>query len=124
MTYVYDEKEYENLEDAVKDVFDSLSENEKVLLWNEFCEAEKYYDSRIYDMDELDYIYSDSTPSEILELARGNDFNPNDSYFRETTYGIESADYPDDWIEYSDMKDWLLSRYDSLDIEEKDEDEE
>ena len=121
MTYVYDEKEYENLEDAVKDVFDSLSENEKVILWNEFCEDEKYYDDRIYDMDELDYIYSDSTPSEILELARGNDFNPNDSYFRETVFGIESTDRPDDWIEYSDMEDWLLSRYDSLDIEEKDE---
>lgn len=73
-------------------------------------------DDRYYDMDELDELYSDAEPSEILALAfYGYDedtwttdsngdkeygaFNPNRNFFRYSGYGnLISSDYRD----YSD----------------------
>lgn len=127
MTYVYNNVEYEDLEEALEQAFDDLSNSEQVDLWNEFCDANRYEDERIYDMAELDYMLENKTASEVLEMARGNDFNPNDDYFKFTGYGIESANYPDSWIEFSDMKDWLIGKFETygsyLDVEEKDETE-
>lgn len=127
MTYVYNSVEYEDLEEALEQAFDDLTDGEKIELWNEFCGANNYNDDRIYDMGELDYMLENKTASEILEMARGNDFNPNSDYFKFTTYGIESSNSPDSWIEFSDMKDWLIGQFDKynsfLDVEEKDETE-
>lgn len=124
MTYVYDDQKFDTLKEAVRVAWDDLNESDKVELWNEYCDNNRYYDERIYGMDELDDLYMDSTPSEILNLAYGNDFNPRSYYFRHTGYGLESADYPDGWMEFDDIKDWLIDNYDRLDIEEVDEDEE
>ena len=70
-------------------------------------------DDRYYNMDELDELYSNTEPSEILERAfygydeetyttdaSGNrehgQFNPNREYFRYNGYGnLVSADYKD-----------------------------
>ena len=127
MTYVYNSVEYEDLEEALEQAFDDLTDGEKIELWIECCGANYYNDDRIYDMGELDYMLENKTASEILEMARGNDFNPNSDYFKFTTYGIESSNSPDSWIEFSDMKDWLIGQFDKynsfLDVEEKDETE-
>lgn len=109
-----------------------MTTTEKIIAWFEenedtFCECIEELDSwdgylgddRYYDMYELDEIYHDSDPSEILARAfygydendciidkwgekhKGN-FNPNRDYFRFNGYGnLVSTDYKD----YSDHLD-------------------
>lgn len=98
-------------------------------------------DDRYYEMSEIDEIYHDSDPSEILARAfygydedscttdsRGNrtygEFNPNREYFKFNGYGnLVSSDYKD----YSDkLDDWTINemsenRADIYAIEEDDE---
>lgn len=94
-----------------KDVFNACIED--LDAWNGCLEDDRYY-----DMDELDELYHDEQPSEILRRAfYGHDesyttdeygqkhydaFNPNRDYFRFNGYGnLVSSDYKD----YTDMLD-------------------
>ena len=46
----------------VREYLDSLSDGEKVDIWNEYAEAANNPDDRIYSMDEFDEIFSDTKP--------------------------------------------------------------
>ena len=105
-----------NRADVVNAILEYFKENEDV--FNDCIEELDSYngylgDDRYYTMDDLDEIYHDSDPSEILARAfygydeetwttdgSGNKtygaFNPNREYFRFNGYGnLVSADYKD-----------------------------
>ena len=82
----------------VREYLDSLSDGEKVDIWNEYAEAANNPDDRIYSMDEFDEIFSDTKPWEIARACfYSRRFNPSDSWFWFNGYGnVESADYISD----------------------------
>lgn len=109
-------------EAAISAIIDYFRENEDV--FNDCMEDLDSYngylnDGRYYNMDELDDLFSETAPSELLQRAFfGHDdndwtidrygnkeygsFNPNRDYFRFNGYGnLVSADYKD----YSDFLD-------------------
>ena len=106
----------EELEQRVKEAFAELSNSEKVRVWNEYCDKVNYFDDRIYQMHELDYLEQGTSPLDILKKANDNDFNPFEDYFKYTVFGIESR-YEcevDDWIEEDDVVDCIVRNMDSL----------
>lgn len=113
---------YKTLEEIATALFDYFNENGDI--FNEVIEDLDGYngylgDDRYYYMDELDELYSDTNPTELLTRAfYGYDednyitdsygreehqaFNPNRDYFRYNGYGnLVSSDYKD----YSDHLD-------------------
>ena len=63
-----------------------------------------------YDMDEFDEFLSNATPLEIARMIFfGDDFNPNDEYFRFNAYGnLKSANRGDVVAEAEDLVDDIL----------------
>lgn len=93
---------------------EDVAEWELVSVYNEYCEANNYYEERIYSMDEIDDLLCGLKPSEVLN-AVGEDFNLNDKYFKENIYGLESSDYPeDDWIDKEEIAKYVDDNDDYL----------
>lgn len=63
-----------------------------------------------YDMDEFDKFMTNYTPMEIAQMIfYGDEFNPNDEYFRFNAYGnLESADWHDVVAEAEDLVDDII----------------
>lgn len=63
-----------------------------------------------YDMDEFDALMSNYNPMQIAQMIYfGDDFNPNDEYFRFNAYGnLESANWGDVVAEAEDLVDDIL----------------
>lgn len=66
-----------------------------------------FEEAAYYDMDEFDEFMSNYTPMEIAQMIfYGDEFNPNDEYFRFNAYGnLESADWHDVVAEAEDLVD-------------------
>lgn len=126
MTYLYNNRQYDYLKEAVQDAWDDLNPYDAMSIWNDFCDANNDSDSRIYEMGEFDEILSGKAPSEIAELIYSMDFSPRHDFFHFTVCGVESSDHPkDDFMDFYDIEDYLMDNLDDLDIEEQaDEDEE
>lgn len=69
-----------------------------------------FEESTYYDMDEFDELMSNYNPMQIAQMIYfGDDFNPNDDYFRFNAYGnLESADWRDVVAEAEDLVDDIL----------------
>lgn len=94
-----------------------LTENEMVILWNNYCDENYSSHSYIFYMYEFDDLFSGRTPLEIAEIIIDSEgeLDIHDEYFRENVYGLESFDSIDtDVIE--DAIDWIketaVSEYD------------
>ena len=125
MTYLYNNRQYDYLKEAVQDAWDDLNPYDAMNIWNDFCDANNDSDSRIYEMGEFDDLYRGKSPSEIADLIEGNNFSIRDDFFREGIYGIESSDHPkDDFMDFFDIEDYLMDNLDDLDIEEQDDEDE
>lgn len=105
----------------VREYLDSLSDGEKVDIWNEYAEAANNPDDRIYSMDEFDEIFSDTKPWEIARACfYSRRFNPSDSWFWFNGYGnTESADYISDHddrspIDLDEVAEYIVSNDDEL----------
>ena len=105
----------------VREYLDSLSDGEKVDIWNEYAEAANNPDDRIYSMDEFDEIFSDTKPWEIARACfYSRRFNPSDSWFWFNGYGnVESSDYISDHddrspIDLDEVAEYIVSNNDEL----------
>lgn len=105
----------------VREYLDSLSDGEKVDIWNEYAEAANYPDNHIYSMDVFDEIFSDTKPWEIARACfYSRRFNPSDSWFWFNGYGnVESADYISDHddrnpIYLDEVAEYIVSNDDEL----------
>ena len=56
----------EELYEAIDEVIEDLNESEQVELWNEYCDANSYYDDRI-EYNDLDDILCGCSPSEVAD---------------------------------------------------------
>ncbi len=130
-------------EKITADIIEYFNQNEDVFsdCMEELDSCNGYLvDDRYYDMDELDELYSDAEPSEILARAfygydedtwttdrSGNKeygaFNPNRNFFRYNAYGnLVSSDYRDysDKLDAYAVQEMAENRYyiDSIDADE------
>lgn len=98
------------MEEKIKEYVESLTNEEKRSLWNEYCNADNRADDWIYNMSEFDDINEGKTPSDIaLNICYG-DFRATDNYFWFDGYGnFESSDcidndsspfYVDELVDY------------------------
>lgn len=97
--------------DELTEALNDLDEEEKIDLWNEWCEEESCYRYvwMIHKIEELDDFLCDKTPTEILDIGAYGDYEPLHSHFR---YGstLETTNEPLKWIEISDLVDWIMKK--------------
>ena len=108
---------YDKALDILKDDEDAFVEAcEELDNWDGFLG-----DSRCESMDMIDEFFN--KPSELLDQM--NDFNPTDSYFYFTVYGVSTTDdkhevYSDDFSA-DDVLDELIDNYNHVDLTENGE---
>lgn len=84
-----------NLE-KIKEAITDLDDGEKVALWNEYCEANNYYDDYI-EYNDIDELLYGLKPSEVLNRVDKEDYNEWDEYCAYNGCGeLYSFDYADD----------------------------
>lgn len=85
------------MKEKIREYIESLTNEEKRNLWNEYCNDSNRTDDWIYDMLEFDDINEGKTPSDIALSICYGDFRATDNYFWFDGYGnFESSDWIDD----------------------------
>ena len=127
----------EKLENQIMDVLKGLDDSEMVSVWNEYCDNCNMYDDRIYDMCELDEIFSGEDVTFILNRAffghdqwnEDSSFNPNRDWFTFNGYGnlisMDCIGYNEysgkfmcDCIDENAIVDYVLDNMDGLNCDE------
>lgn len=127
--YLVDATEYETLQEAIGECYDNLSDDDKVYLWNYYCEKNRYDDDHIYSMSEFDDLCCGLSPTEVLNKV-SEDFNTCHEWFKDDIYGCDSSDDPADFIDDLDLVQWLdgyyqfFSEYFPIEEEEEETEEE
>lgn len=86
------------------EMYESMSDDELIETWNEYCDDSNRFDDHVCSMDELDEILYRETPSTIADLVYYGEFNPNHEYFTFDGYGnLESSDWADSFVDNKDM---------------------
>ncbi len=62
-------------------------------------------------MDEIDYLFYGKKITEVLSYL-DNDFNVNDSYFKDDVYGLTSFNDLKDLIDIDDLVDYIIDKND------------
>ena len=84
------------MEEKIKEIIEEMSTEDKVALWNEYCDSVNRTDDWIYSMGEFDEIMNGREPWDIVRTCYFGDFNPTHEYFWFNGYAnLES----DDWID-------------------------
>lgn len=81
------------MEERIKEIIEEMSTEDKVALWNEYCDLEHRFDDRIYSMEEFDEIMSGREPLDIIRTCYLGDFNPTHEYFWFNGYANLESDY-------------------------------
>lgn len=108
------------MEKRIIAVLKDMSDSDLIALWNEYCEAHRYYDDHIYYMDEFNELEcdigprSDETPLEFIERMQSDfkDFDTGADYFVIGIYGYEAFDCLDDKsspFSYTDLANSILN---------------
>lgn len=98
-------------EQAIKSYVEHLSGDDLAVLLQHMNAYDGCFDyASYYDMDEFDELMSNYNPMQIAQMIYfGDDFNPNDEYFRFNAYGnLESANWRDVEAEAEDLVDDIL----------------
>ena len=98
-------------EEAIRNYVEHLSVDDLVYLLQDMQAYDGCFDeATYYDMDEFDELMSDYSPMEIAQMiCFGDDFDPNDDYFRFDDHGnLESANLSDVEVEAEDLKDEII----------------
>ena len=98
-------------EEALRNYVEHLSGDDLAYLLQHMNTYDGCFDyASYYDMDEFDVLMSNYNPMQIAQMIYfGDDFNPNDEYFRFNAYGnLESADRHDVVAEAEDLVDDIL----------------
>ena len=98
-------------EQAIRTYVENLSKGELVELLQHMNAYDGCFEDCIYyDMTDFDDFMSNHTVMEIAQMIYfGNDFNPNNDYFRFNAYGnLESANWYDVEAEAEDLVDEII----------------
>lgn len=119
------------LREAIVSELESLSDSDLVNTWGEYCDANNSTESLVYpfDVETFDDRCGNMTPWEIASNIDMERFNYHDDWFRLHNGWIQSTNDPTDFIEISDLADWIETdrAWDWLNLdvyEDEDEDEE
>lgn len=88
--------------ERINEILENMDTNELLAVHNEYCQVNNYTDDEIFEMWEINDFLS-GTAEEILNGIVADSFNINNNYFHMTIYGIESFDYPGDYIYTEDI---------------------
>lgn len=98
------EKIFEEVEQLLTALGDSFNTQiDLVRIHSEYCGAMNYDDDYIIPMYELDQYMEGMTPKDIIKAVAGNDFDPDDDWFKVGIYGYESTNYATDWIDVEEI---------------------
>lgn len=108
----------ETIEDTLNGVLDSMSIDDIIVVWNEYCQRDNDYDATIFRNDPsffMDNYTEDSMWSLVKHISHGN-YNSNDNYvvYSKQTGNLNSFDYLcDTYCPYdqSSLVDWLIRTY-------------
>lgn len=81
--------------DKIKEAILDLDSDDMVALWNDYCEANNYYDDYI-EYNDIDELLYGCKPSEVLNRVDKENYNESDRYCSYDGYGeLYSFDYAD-----------------------------
>lgn len=90
--------------------FENMDDNEKVSLWNEYCQAQNYDTIEIFD-EEFFEIYFSNNPMGAARAVQFGDVNWSHKYIQFNGQGnLDSYEDPTDVIDESALIDWLIER--------------
>lgn len=102
--------EGKTLEQALSEEIENLSDSELVEIWNEYCEQNSMFESKVhaFDVDTFNVVCSGLSPWEVAEKIDTDRFNCHDDWFRRNANDwIQSTNNPTDFVEISDLMEWL-----------------
>ena len=99
--------------EKVKDRIDKLYEGSKVSLWNDYCEANNYYDDMI-EYNDIDELLYGCTPSEVLDRIDKN-YSQYDEYCSWDGYGelCSFNDIDDSDFDIDVLASWIYDNEDA-----------
>lgn len=108
-----------------KEIFENLSNNEKINYWNDFCDNNYYYSDKIYCLNgcELEAFFN-SIEDFAKSVSDSDHFNYNDDYFKiGDVYGdILTGNWFEDLAEPDDyFYEWLLDKYEDVFLDDNEE---
>lgn len=124
----------EDTKDKIIEYIDTLSDNEKAYLWNQYCSDVGYSDDAIeyFEEDTINEFFQ--SPYDALRAAFFGEVSFNHDYFKLNGYGNIVTGYPDDFADWEDVASYAIEneedfgydeiRYIILLDEDEDEDEE
>lgn len=103
--------------EKIKEAITDLNDGEKVALWNDYCEANNYYDDYI-EYNDIDELLCGCKPSEVLSRIDKDKYNQNDRYCSIDGWGeYVSFDYVDDNdspFDLDSVAQWVYKNEDAL----------
>lgn len=104
-------------ETKVREQIEDLTVEEKIAMWNEYCEQICYAEDIIEEND-LDELLAGKSPSEVASIACTDAYNPYDDYVCFDGYGkLKSFSYINEYnspFEMNDLVDWVVDNEDTL----------
>lgn len=102
------------IRDHVKEVVDDMNNNDLFVVWNDYCEENRYYDDMVLEMSFFDEAYADKSPLEIAEYVIGADFSTQHYYYVDGIYGPKSADFVDDLVDTDELVSYIVRTKESF----------
>jgi len=111
-----------------KEIFENLSNNEKINYWNDFCDSNYYYSDKIYCLNgyELETFFN-SIEDFAQSVSDSDHFNYHENYFTvgDVYNDIKSGDWFEDLADpYDNFYEWLAEKNPDEFTEEKEEEAE
>ena len=81
----------EELKEQVIELLQSLEDAEAVEVNNEYCEAHKYFEDRVFYISEIDEYcdFQNYSPSDVLNSAIDGGYTRYSEFFKDGIYGLE-----------------------------------
>lgn len=112
-----------NLE-KIKEAITDLDNSDMVALWNDYCEANNYYDDYI-EYNDIDELLYGCKPSEVLSRIDKDKYDQNDRYCAIDGWGeYVSFDYVDDSdspFDLDSVAQWIYNNEDACDYLDEDD---
>ena len=103
--------------EKIKEAITDLTDGEMVALWNDYCEANNYYDDYI-EYNDIDELLYGLKPSEVLSRIDKDKYDQNDRYCSIDGWGeYVSFDYVDDSnspFDLDSLAQWIYENEDAL----------
>ena len=98
----------------IKEVVEDFNENKLVELWNNYCD-ENCYEERICYLsdDEINDLFSNKTPSELIRM--GEDIDLDNKYFYFHLGELNTTDDIFDVVDIDELVDYIIDNDDDCD---------